>query len=150
MKRCVSGLEEGKEDRNITRQKKEGLNNFFNERYIIIYSHFYAPAGLNLMDQCKMKQSKISLYASLSLVNPVNGWHISCMLLAQYLSCNPLIIMIIIIMARSRNQYTDGTGCNGKKRINDESQGFISWHCAGSKAVRDSFQKAAYPEITHD
>ena len=58
------------------------------------------------------------------------------MLLAQYLSCNPLIIMIIIIMARGRNQYTDGTGCNGKKRINDESQGFISWHWSISRKLR--------------
>lgn len=35
------------------------------------------------------------------------------------------MIMIIIIMARGRNQYTDGKGCNGKKRINDDGQGFI-------------------------
>lgn len=40
--------------------------------------------------------------------------HISCMLLAQYLLCNPLIIMIIINLV-CRNQYTHARGSNGEK-----------------------------------
>lgn len=36
-------------------------------------------------------------------------------------------------MATGRNQYTDGEGCNGKKRINEERQGFI--YDTGFKAV---------------
>lgn len=58
------------------------------------------------------------------LCEPGQCWLISRVLLAQDLSCNPLVIMIIIIMATGRNQYTDGKGCNGKKRINDEKPRF--------------------------
>lgn len=76
--------------------------------------------------------SRIRLFSFFQL-RELNVWHITCMLLAQYLSCNLLIIVIIILMATGRNQYTDGEGCNGKKRINEERQGFI--YDTGFKAV---------------
>lgn len=111
------------------------LNNWFSEWQIILQSPFLCKPS-PCTGWTALKQPWISEPSQWST------HYSSCMLLAQYLLCNPLIIMILIIMATGRNQYTDGKECNDRKRINDESQGFISWHCTGSKAVSINLQES--------